>query len=220
MVQIRATINQIGSTSVRFGSLRWWRGTCLGTVIEYHWISCMPPRQSSLPLAPSPTSLAKALAVHKSRIPSPGEHALLGRARGVSSPQRLRRQALLEFGGNPNLKDRWGSTPMQDALKSRSMGAAKILQKHQGVLELSDPAGGRAHMCWAKGRRGPMARRPFGVGRRGRRWHPKGRRWQTKGRRAMADEGPARAGKGPGGLAWPARGRRRVVEGRRRAGEG
>jgi len=50
-------------------------------------------------------------------------------------------ETLLEATGNANLKDRWGSTPMQDALKNNFMGAAKLLQKYQGVLELEDPAG-------------------------------------------------------------------------------
>ena len=50
-------------------------------------------------------------------------------------------EVLLTASGDANLKDRWGSTPLQDALNHGSQGAAKLLQRYHAELGLEDPSG-------------------------------------------------------------------------------
>lgn len=49
-------------------------------------------------------------------------------------------EVLLEASCNVNGKERWGRTPMQDAIFGGFLGAANVLAKSHGVLNLAQPS--------------------------------------------------------------------------------
>ncbi len=55
-------------------------------------------------------------------------------------------ETLLELGADKNLKDRWGCTPLQEAITHKHTLIVGLLCQHKAALDAPDPAGS---MCQA-----------------------------------------------------------------------